>query len=236
MRSRSSLACRPASWRGRQAFLLENDVIRLITLTGGGHIAEFRFRDGCGPSTMNPLWIPPWRTIEPYRYEEKAHAAVYGPPAVGRMISGIVGHNLCLDYFGNPSEEEARQGLSIHGEAPSVRWRKVRARASKREVTLELAVRLPAAGLRFRRQIKIRRGESVVYFREEVVNEAKADHFCHGTQHVTLDLRFSRPDWVGCLFQEPGAEHSRTGTRAKRCSIPQGISVGPKRRGGAERR
>ena len=194
MRSQSSLACRPASWRGRQAFVLENDLIRLITLAGGGHIAELRFRDGCGRSTMNPFWIPPWRTIEPYRYQEKAHAAIYGPVPVGRMISGIAGHNLCLDYFGSPSDEEARQGLSIHGEAPSLRWRKVRARVSQQEVALELAVRLPAARLKFRRQIRIRRGESVVYFREEVVNEAKADHFCHWIQHVTLGPPFLAPE------------------------------------------
>jgi hypothetical protein len=194
MRSQSALVCRPSSWRGRQAFVLENDLIRLITLTGGGHIAEFRFRDASGLSTMNPLWIAPWKTIEPYRYREKAHAAGYGTPVVGRMISGIVGHNVCLDYFGGPSEEEARQGLSIHGEAPSLRWRKVGARVSRHEVELELAVRLPAARLRFRRRIKIRRGESVVYFREEVLNEAKADHFCHWTQHVTLGPPFLAPE------------------------------------------
>ncbi len=194
MRSQSDLVCKSSSWHGRQAFVLENDLIRLITLTGGGHIAEFRFREGSGLSTMNPLWIPPWKTIEPYRYQEKAHAAAYGTPVVGRMISGIVGHNLCLDYFGGPSEEEARQGLSIHGEAPSLRWRKVRVHVSKQEVALELAVRLPVARLRFRRQIVIRRGESVVYFREEVLNEAKADHFCHWTQHVTLGPPFLSPE------------------------------------------
>lgn len=160
---------------------------------------------------MNPLWIPPWKTIEPYQYREKLHAAVYGTPAVGRMISGIVGHNLCLDCFGGPSEEEARQGLSIHGEVPSLRWHKVRARASRLEVVLELAVRLPVAHLRFRRRIKIRRGESVVYFREEVINESKADHFCHWTQHVTLGPPFLTPD------------HSRvflSGTRAR--TFPHG--------------
>jgi hypothetical protein len=27
-----------------RSFVLENDLIRLVTLTGGGHIAEFRFR------------------------------------------------------------------------------------------------------------------------------------------------------------------------------------------------
>ena len=193
MRPQAGLACGPLSWHGRQAFVLENDLIRLTTLTGGGHIAEFRFREGSGPSTVNPLWIPPWKTIEPYQYREKTHTAVYGTPAVGRMISGIVGHNLCLDYFGSPSEEEARQGLSIHGEAPSLRWRKVRARVTQQEVALELAVRLPIARLRFRRQIKMRRGESVVYFREEVMNESKADHFCHWTQHVTLGPPFLAP-------------------------------------------
>ncbi|HEY6274320.1 MAG TPA: hypothetical protein VIX19_20230 [Terriglobales bacterium] len=154
MRSQSDLVCKSSSWHGRQAFVLENDLIRVITLTGGGHIAEFRFREGSGLSTMNPLRIPPWKTIEPYRYQEKTHAAAYGTPVVGRMISGIVSHNLCLDYFGGPSEEEARQGLSIHGEAPSLRWRKVRVRVSKQEVALELAVRLPVARLRFRRLLE----------------------------------------------------------------------------------
>jgi hypothetical protein len=193
LRPQSGLVCRASSWRGRRAFVLENDLVRLITLTGGGHIAEFRFRVGSGPSTLNPLWIPPWKTIEPYEYRG-AHRARYGPPAVGRMLSGIVGHNLCLDYFGSPSEEEVRQGLSIHGEAPSLRWRKVRARVSKNEVALELGVRLPIAQLRFRRRIKLRRGESVVYFREEVLNEAKADCFCHWTQHVTLGPPFLAPE------------------------------------------
>src|SRR5436190_21747874 len=65
MRPRAGLVCKLSSWHGRQAFVLENDLMRLITLTGGGHIAEFRFREGSGPSTLNPLWIPPWKTIEP---------------------------------------------------------------------------------------------------------------------------------------------------------------------------
>ena len=68
MRPRAGLVCKLSFWHGRQAFVLENDLMRLITLTGGGHIAEFRFREGSGPSTLNPLWIPPWKTIEPYLY------------------------------------------------------------------------------------------------------------------------------------------------------------------------
>jgi hypothetical protein len=135
--------------------------------------------------------------MEPYRYREARHAKTYGPTSTGKMLSGIAGHNLCLDYFGAPSTEEARQGLSIHGEAPSLRWHKLGIRATRREVSLELGVRLPAARLYFRRSVNLRPGESVVYIRETIENEAKVDHFFHWTQHVTLgppflDRRHSR--------------------------------------------
>jgi hypothetical protein len=39
----------------------------------------------------------------------------------------------------------------------------------------------------------VRRGESVVYFREEVMNESKADRLCHWTQHVTMGPPFLAP-------------------------------------------
>ena len=190
MHLESHLDCKPVLWHGRRAFLLENDLLRVVTLTGGGHIAEMRFRQGLGRSTMNPLWVPGWKTIEPYRYHEGTCAATYGPTSTGKMLSGIAGHNICLDYFGVPSPEEARRGLSIHGEAPSLRWSKLGARVSRQEVSLELGVRLPKARLRFRRRIKMRRGESVVYFRESVANEAKIDHLFHWAEHVTLGSPF----------------------------------------------
>jgi hypothetical protein len=131
--------------------------------------------------------------MEPYQYREKLHAERYGAPVTGKLISGLVGHNLCLDYFGPPSDEEAKQGLSHHGEAPSAKWQKSGARATSEYAALELTVRLPVAGLRFSREIKIRRRESVAYFKETVTNERKADHFFHWTQHVTLAPPFLDP-------------------------------------------
>jgi hypothetical protein len=147
------LVCLKTKWQGREAYRLCNDLVELITLTGGGHIAEFRFARQSGLPTLNPLWIPNWKTIEPYRYRPKLHAARYGPPTTGKLISGIVGHNPCLDYFGPPSDEEAAQGLSIHGEAPSAQWRKAQAHVTSRRMALTLAVRLPVAGLQFSRAI-----------------------------------------------------------------------------------
>ena len=184
------LTCVKTKWHGREAYTLSNDLVQMVTLPGGGHIVEFQFLASTGLPVLNPLWTPPWKTIEPYQYRAEKHAAEYGPVNEGKLLSGIAGHNICLDYFGPPSEEEAAQGLSTHGEAPSAQWRKTRLRATAQEVSLTLTVPLPVAGLRFSRELRLRRGESVVYFAETVVNEKKADHFFHWTQHVTLGPPF----------------------------------------------
>jgi len=194
MDRRDDMLCQRILWHGRDAYALDNGLIRLVTLSGGGHIAELCFRPSSGRPETNPLWVPPWKTIDPDRYREKVHARRYGPPIAGRLLCGLVGHNLCLDYFGTPSDEEALHGLSIHGEAPSSRWRKRSARAGRDRVSLGLSVRLPAAGLGFDREIQIRRGESVAYFKETVTNHRKADHFFHWTQHVTLGPPFLDQD------------------------------------------
>jgi hypothetical protein len=190
MKAKRNLFCLATSWHGRNAFCLGNELVRLTTLTGGGHIAEFRFADETGLPTLNPLWVPPWPTIEPYRYRESVHASSYGSLVEGKLLSGIVGHNICLDYFGSPSPEEVKEGLSQHGEAPSAKWHKTRLRLNTWVVALTLRTTLPVAGLTFTREIKFRRGESVVYFQETVQNDRKADHFFHWTQHVTLGPPF----------------------------------------------
>jgi hypothetical protein len=166
----------------------------MVNLTGGGHIAEIRFTDGSGLPTLNPLWIPNWKSMEPFLYRAKAHAKRYGPTHEGKLLSGIAGHNICLDYFGGPSEEEAAQGLSTHGEAPSLKWRKSSSRLRAGRLGLTLSVRLPEAGLEFSREIEMRTGESVVYLKETVANERKLDHFFHWTQHVTLAPPFVAPE------------------------------------------
>ena len=191
MKSSGELFCKKGVWQGREAYVLGNSVVRLKTLTGGGHIAEFQFEDS---PTVSPLWVPPWRTIEPYQYEEKRHKRDYGTITEGKLLSGLVGHNICLDYFGSPSVEEAKQGLSQHGEAPWSKWGGEKISPNPQRVALELSVNLPVSGLRFSREIKLRKGESVAYFKETVCNEKKADHFFHWTQHITLGFPFLSPD------------------------------------------
>lgn len=196
MRSKNKLLCERVRWHGRDAYRLCNGLIELITLTGGGQIAVFHFDKATGFPDLSPLWIPPWQTIEPYRYREGVHGSKYGKTIEGKLLSGIAGHNICLDYFGSPSSEETRYGLSQHGEAASARWRRTATHIGK-HVALTLSVTLPIAGLRFSREISIYPHESVAYFAETVVNEKRCDHFFHWTQHVTIGPPFlSRQDTV----------------------------------------
>ncbi len=167
---------------------------------GGGHVAEFRFKARSRMDVVNPLWVPPWRSIEPYRYKEQLHSREYGPLIEGKCLSGIAGHSLCLDYFGLPSQEEVEQGLSLHGEAPSSKWTMKKASVSRTKVILTMAAELPLAGLNFRRSIELRKGETVAYFHEVVRNEKKMDHFFHWAEHVTLGPPFlSQEDAVVTL-------------------------------------
>jgi hypothetical protein len=184
------LACLKTKWNGREAYTLHNDLVQMVTLPGGGHIAEFQYLASTGLPVINPLWVPSWKSIEPTQYREEKHAAVYGTVHEGKLLSGVAGHMICMDYFGAPSEEEAAQGMSTHGEAPSAKWQKTKLRATAQEVGLTLAVKLPVAGLRFSREIRLRRGESVAYISETVFNERKLDHFFHWTQHVTFSPPF----------------------------------------------
>jgi hypothetical protein len=208
MAQKSSLSCVPILWHGRKAYVLKNDSVQLVTLTGGGHIAEFRFVDASPFSHLNPLWVPPWKTMEPYKYREKVHSRTYGSLLEGKLLSGIAGHNICLDYFGPPTQAEVRQGLSQHGEAPMVKWRKTHSRTDRQKTSLTLSTHLPAAGLSFSRTLQMRGSAPVVYVTETVTNENRKDHFFHWVQHVTLgppfisarDSRVALPGTKGMTF------------------------------------
>ena len=92
-------------YHNRRATVIENDVLRVVVLEEGGHIAAIVDK----ASGINPLWQPPWPSIEPSEFTD-AHEPLYGSGADARLLAGIMGHNLCLDIFGGPSDEEAAAG------------------------------------------------------------------------------------------------------------------------------
>src|SRR5512147_2792464 len=102
------MAVQPTRWRGRDAWILSNGVLDVVTLTGGGHIADVRFRPEPGYASSNVLWEAPWKSIDPDRFRPR-DAENYGPACVGKFLCGFTGHALCLDFFGLPSPEEIKQ-------------------------------------------------------------------------------------------------------------------------------
>ncbi len=165
-------------FRNRRAWQLENNHVRVTLLAGGGHVAEILHKE----SGVNPLWIPPWPSIEPGSFDPARHRD-YGKDAESRLLAGIMGHNLCLDLFGGPSEEEAAAGMSVHGEASVASYT-----ITKEAGALRAVAGFPEARLRFERRIRLT--GAVVRFTEIVENLAAWDHPVAWTQHVTLGPPF----------------------------------------------
>jgi hypothetical protein len=160
---------------------LENDSLRLTVLEEGGHIAEvFDKRAG-----VSPLWIPPWKTIEPSSFSPHEHSH-FGSGPDAKLLAGIMGHNICLDLFGVPSPEEALAGLTVHGEASVDRYEITESRDG-----LLQTLTLPMAQLSFSRLIELR-GEHV-RIHEVVENLGAEDRPIGWTQHVTLGPPFLDP-------------------------------------------
>jgi hypothetical protein len=168
------------TYRGRRAAQIENDRLRLTVLQEGGHIAEILDKS----TGVNPLWTPPWPSIEPSTYSLARHPE-YGADAESKLLAGIMGHNLCMDIFGGPSPEEAAAGLTVHGEASVVPY-DTRADA----LTLTQRAQFPIAQLRFERRIELQPGSSAVRIVETVENLAAADRPIAWTQHATLGPPF----------------------------------------------
>src|SRR4029077_5620838 len=95
------------TYRGRWAAVLENDVLRVTVLEGGGHIAEILDK----ASGISPLWIPQWPSIEPWEYDPRHHPE-YGGGADASLLAGLIGHNLCLDVFGGAAAGEDAAGVA----------------------------------------------------------------------------------------------------------------------------
>jgi hypothetical protein len=165
--------------RGRRAATIENDQIRVTVLVEGGHIAEI-FDKAAG---INPLWTPPWTSLEPSLYDPAVHDTVYGRGSDARLLAGIMGHNLCLDIFGGPSDEEATAGLTAHGDASIARFDVLQSSSG-----LLMRAGLPLAQIQFERRIELQgRGVRV---HERVTSRCGVDRPIAWTQHVTLGPPF----------------------------------------------
>ena len=168
-------------FHNRRAVSVQNDILRVTCTIEGGHLAEIQHKT----SGINPLWTPPWPSIEPSTYDFSKHPE-YGAGNEAHLLSGILGHNICLDTFGSPSPEESAAGIPVHGEGPLIPY-EVSAQTPS-EVTLRGHLKL--AQLRFTRRLKVNTGAPVVLISESIENLSPSDRPIAWTQHVTLGPPF----------------------------------------------
>ena len=158
---------------------IENDELIVSVSVEGGHIAEIIEKK----TGMNPLWTPPWPSIEPSSYSAARHPE-YGNNSESKLLAGILGHNLCLDIFGAPSEAEYATDVTVHGESSVVPY-EIETAGSR----MLAKARLPIAQLDFERELELA-GNGLVKIRETVTNLTGMDRPLAWTQHVTLGPPF----------------------------------------------
>jgi len=162
------------TFHNRPAVQLENADLRVTVLATGGHIAEILHKR----SGISPLWIPPWTDEESVDFGDNCETG---------LLRGIMGHNVCLDLFGPPSDAEAAAGGVAHSEGGIVPYE-----FEARDGGLIARCVLKCSQLSFERSM-ILEGHRVKIM-ETVGNLSVFDRPIAWTQHVTLGPPFLEPN------------------------------------------
>lgn len=152
--------------KGRRSLVLEGKVIQLVVDLGGGSFTDFHLRS----QGLSPLqWGVTDRSTAPRP----------------------MGHFLCLDRWGQPSEAEQKNGMPFHGEAANVAWQVVQnPRQREGNVEAEMVATLPLAGLKVKRRLALSASGTFFTVREEVTNTNKLGRLFNMVQHPTIGPPF----------------------------------------------
>ncbi|MEO6925017.1 MAG: hypothetical protein ABI142_14415, partial [Bryocella sp.] len=170
------------NWRHRATVELTNALVHAKVLPGGGHIAEFRFVAGDGPSGGNVLWEAPWSTYDPGTPEFESFDAAQSDLGTRRFLATYTGHALCLDGFGPAPAEDVALGAALHGEASVTTW----VFNLSSDSSAKCVANLPLAKLRVQRDISLLPNETVLRVDERITNESESEHRVHWVQHATV--------------------------------------------------
>jgi hypothetical protein len=159
-------------------------------LTGGSYIAELRLLSAGGKESVNPMFTPHYKTIDPHNFNPESHQDLYGLGRNAKLMAGYMGHYLCFPYFGGaiPSVEE-ELGYSTHGEAYTVQYKVEQKKEGDGAVVTASAV-LPLTKYAINRSLTLLPGQSVVLVEEEVENLESFDRPYHWVQHITFGKPF----------------------------------------------
>ena len=158
--------------QSRPSLTLESGIAQVDIDLGGGSISSFTL----GPGGVNPL---SWDSLRP------------GSSAAQAAAPRSMGHFLCLDRWGPPTEAEQARGMGFHGEAPRVWWEVAHSPVAKDGwVEAEMSAALPLAGLTVSRKIRLMESEAVFTATEAVTNTRHLGRIYNLVQHPSIGSPF----------------------------------------------
>ncbi len=152
---------------GRRQVVLEGKTALVSVDMAGGSIVDFHFLD----QMLNPL--------------------TWNFPEKGDTKPRTIGHFLCFDRWGQPSDQELKNGMPFHGEATAVNWDMISPPARKGSViSADMRCVLPIGGMELRRTIELSDNSSVLRVRESVTNLNKLGRVYNIVQHPSIGPGF----------------------------------------------
>jgi len=140
---------RSGQFQNRDAWIMETPQLRVTIMQSGGHIAEIVLKE----SGVNPMWVQKTPTIDADHFNAERDAARYGGGSGAKLMSGLLGHNICFPFWGNPSEAETKAGMTFHGETGVTRWKRSGAAEAG---ALAIGAELPQSQTRFSRMLRVK--------------------------------------------------------------------------------
>lgn len=160
-------------YRGRDAIALTSADIELVVLKHGGAFASLTLASDA--ERLNPMWDSLRADREQGRQERS---------------TGAVGHFVCVDGFGQPSEQERAAGMEGHGEAHRLDWQTDFAGMEGGAMVLRQSVSLPRVREVLRRELRLPPDESVVYVRSDLESLLDFDRPVNWAEHATIGSPF----------------------------------------------
>lgn len=175
-----TLFAQDSEFEGRPAFVLSNGKLELTVLPSGATLANLALLDD--PARLSPYWNT-----------TRAVRLAGGLPA---NTTGVLGHFLCLDGFGAPSQEELKAKYPFHGEASGQHFEKLMETKVPPISVLMLGTQLPLAQEMVTRMVQMVDGENVAYIETEVDNLLAMDRPISWAEHAALGPPFLEPGKV----------------------------------------
>ena len=125
----------------------------------------------------------------------------------------FMGHFLCFDRWGPPSEAEKAYGFKHHGEASTVLWKRVtEPHIINGITTCSMECILPMGRLQLTRKIEMPADEPVFFVTEEIKNLNKYGRMYNIVQHVTIAPPFLDKTTIIDNNTEKGFEDKEDGS------------------------